>query len=372
MNIGSALTGNLAPVLLKIPPFVRHIPELGKVRLAWSAIEPFIPDASTDPAIHLMLRENIGGLFWAPDIAVSRRSIICAPADPRKATRLWEVAREAREAADLTLVLPNNAWHWHSLRERAISDGGFVTCSDVNPWSIIENGQEIITCFDVTEALPALGSLAGLSLWCLDEAMIWPGAADGDARGKAAALVINATCYRSPFTGEIIQANEAVGLLIEWRDIMRRNRSVTVCAGMAWWKRDRIADFFATADEHRPRPFFRRGAKAAIALARRHAGGIAVWSTRMPRQLERCAHKTGTVLYRVEDGFIRSAGLGSGMLPPASIIVDRAGIYYDPAKPSDLEILLSSHPLGTDLQARVRRLMDRVISRVSPNTRVVE
>ncbi len=52
---------------------------------------------------------------------------------------------------------------------------------------------------------------------------------------------------------------------------------------------------------------------------------------------------TDTPLRRIEDGFVRSVGLGSDLLPPCSIVVDRRGIYYDPGRPSDLHetILLS-------------------------------
>ncbi len=53
----------------------------------------------------------------------------------------------------------------------------------------------------------------------------------------------------------------------------------------------------------------------------------------------------------VEDGFLRSQGLGAKLVPPLSLIVDKKGIYFDPTKPSDLETLIharqSMHPLET-------------------------
>src|SRR5690606_32339118 len=39
----------------------------------------------------------------------------------------------------------------------------------------------------------------------------------------------------------------------------------------------------------------------------------------------------------LEDGFIRSVGLGSDLIRPHSIVLDKKGIYFDPSQPSDLE-----------------------------------
>ena len=47
--------------------------------------------------------------------------------------------------------------------------------------------------------------------------------------------------------------------------------------------------------------------------------------------------------WRVEDGFVRSVGLGSDLIPPMSLVVDKRGMYFDPTRPSDLEHLLQHH-----------------------------
>lgn len=60
---------------------------------------------------------------------------------------------------------------------------------------------------------------------------------------------------------------------------------------------------------------------------------------------------------RVEDGFLRSRGLGADLVPPMSLILDDLGIYYDPARESRLERLIAeaAQMPKTDL-ARARRL----------------
>lgn len=46
---------------------------------------------------------------------------------------------------------------------------------------------------------------------------------------------------------------------------------------------------------------------------------------------------------RLEDGFLRSVGLGAELTKPLSWVVDTRGIYYDATCPSDLEVILATH-----------------------------
>jgi capsular polysaccharide export protein len=68
-------------------------------------------------------------------------------------------------------------------------------------------------------------------------------------------------------------------------------------------------------------------------------------------------------LIRVEDGFVRSVGLGSDFLPPASLVFDSRGMYFDPSVRSDLEILLREAEFTPALVARARRLSAQLVTR---------
>jgi len=68
-------------------------------------------------------------------------------------------------------------------------------------------------------------------------------------------------------------------------------------------------------------------------------------------------------LIRVEDGFIRSVGLGSDFLPPASLVFDTTGMYFDPRSGSDLECLLREHAFDPALVARAERLAAQLVAR---------
>nr|WP_246522632.1 hypothetical protein [Neoroseomonas terrae] len=129
---------------------------------------------------------------------------------------------------------------------------------------------------------------------------------------------------------------------------------------MSFWKRRSIASVFETAAGA---PAFARTARAAVAEANRRGGAIAAWSSRVPPGLEVQARAAGVPVLWVEDGFIRSAGLGAGFLPGASITLDSRRPYYDPSGPSDLEILLATADFPPALLVRAAALRAALVAR---------
>lgn len=115
------------------------------------------------------------------------------------------------------------------------------------------------------------------------------------------------------------------------------NLPIVCCYGIAWWKRRRIRSFLQRGTRLR----FFRSRILALFYARRHKGALAIWASKVTAPFEKMAYKMGVPIVIIEDGFIRSLGLGSGFLPPCSIIADRQGAYVDPSRPSDLENLLA-------------------------------
>lgn len=84
-------------------------------------------------------------------------------------------------------------------------------------------------------------------------------------------------------------------------------------------------------------------------------GTCAVWGRRAAAGLA-----TGVKVLRVEDGFLRSVGLGTDLIPPLSLVIDSRGIHYDASAPSDLEHLLESTPFTPALLQRARALRERL------------
>jgi capsular polysaccharide export protein len=167
-----------------------------------------------------------------------------------------------------------------------------------------------------------------------------------------------ATRYIDPFHKVPTSFEAALAIVTEWRRIERVNRGIGVCVGMSFWKRRRVADFLRSGAGV---PVFRRSARAAVAASLGKA--VACWTSRMPAGLEEATKSAGVPLIRVEDGFVRSVGLGSDFLPPASLVLDRRGMYFDPSTPSDLETILRETEFDAPLLTRAKALAGQLVQR---------
>jgi len=68
-------------------------------------------------------------------------------------------------------------------------------------------------------------------------------------------------------------------------------------------------------------------------------------------------------VHHLEDGFLRSKVFGAQLVPPLSLVVDRAGIYFDPNRPSDLETMIAnSLHLSEQEWQRAAELQNRLIT----------
>lgn len=97
----------------------------------------------------------------------------------------------------------------------------------------------------------------------------------------------------------------------------------------------------------------------AVGEAVRRDGAVLVWGM-PPARLETEARKAEIGIVRVEDGFIRSVGLGTRQTAPASLVFDDLGIYYDARRPSRFERIAAETAFTPDLLARARALRDRL------------
>lgn len=86
-----------------------------------------------------------------------------------------------------------------------------------------------------------------------------------------------------------------------------------------------------------------------------------VWAGHEDAALRAACLAAGLPLSRVEDGFLRSRGLGAELVPPLSLVCDDLGIYYDPTRESRLERLIAE-TAGWPVKrlARAERLIGRL------------
>lgn len=169
-----------------------------------------------------------------------------------------------------------------------------------------------------------------------------------------AAAYILAPTWFDPCRNRICSFEDAVDQLEADVRAWRTDRSGYVAGGMRRWKRPTIQRFFGAhgtvsfADD-----------AAAVPRAQKHGQPLLWWASRITPGVEQAAAARNLPLMRVEDGFLRSRGLGADLVPPLSLVVDRQGPHYDPNRPSDLEVLIAQAPPPGG-QARAEKLLARI------------
>lgn len=84
---------------------------------------------------------------------------------------------------------------------------------------------------------------------------------------------------------------------------------------------------------------------------------VAVWG-----QSDLPASVSANQIVRLEDGFLRSVGLGAELVRPMSWVMDVSGLYYDPSRPSELERICATERFDAPLLERARALRERIVA----------
>ena len=121
--------------------------------------------------------------------------------------------------------------------------------------------------------------------------------------------------------------------------------------GLSPWKRSIVPRFFP-----RSRVVFTHDSRDIP-----DGAVLASWGYQtLPETLERRIGSTVTRL-RLEDGFLRSVGLGADLVRPLSWVIDSRGLYFDATQPSDLEVMLQDRSFDAALLTRAARLRDWIV-----------
>ena len=130
--------------------------------------------------------------------------------------------------------------------------------------------------------------------------------------------------------------------------------------GIPRWKASNLRPLLATAGGQLA---FVRSSAGARRLQPRAGDWFVFWGAVPPAGLPELAAACGARLVRMEDGFVRSVGLGSDLIRPLSLVLDDQGIYFDPSRPSGLERLLRDAQFGADELERARRVRETIVAR---------
>ena len=133
-----------------------------------------------------------------------------------------------------------------------------------------------------------------------------------------------------------------------------------ICLGFPSWKQGIVHAFIGVRPDQVK---FLSRAKAGLAVEQAMATGATVlaWGIMFDDILDQCAAK-GIENVRMEDGFIRSAGLGALHNLPCSLVIDRRGIYYDATRPSDLEHILNEGKFSPRHLEEAEQLVRLIVS----------
>lgn len=325
----------MSEVFLRIPPFPGHRAE--PLTMAGSAA----PSGESAEELAAQLRAaRVGGSFWAAQPALpAGRDVLLAPANIAQAEAMADRATD-EGLFERTVLLAGT-----TMPRR----GGIPRlAAPSDPWHLAQSSTEI--WIDANHELALVAALAGSRLTLFGHGK-FAGCLTGQEEAVGAAI-LEGRSYRCPFSGKPISAAEAIALLADWRRLIDANRAVAAIYGVARWKR-------VTLD-----PLLWDGT-GRVRYARRLLASVErpviAWKSRTAKPLLAALATRGVAIAELEDGFIRSAGLGANCVPPLSAIVDFSGVYFDPADPSDLEQILEHGDISHGLCQRAAALREQLV-----------
>ncbi len=307
----------------------------------YTAFEPATP--VPDPGFVLVIDQTRGDA-----------SVTASGADRNRFLEMLFVAQEEHPAAQIFIKT-------HPETTQGFREGYFsaADCNDrvhllqdaVSPWTLMEGA---IAVYTVSSGLGFEAILAGHKPRVFGQPFYagWGLSADEfpvqrrqrsltRAQLFAGAMMLYPKWY-DPFRDRLCTLETAIETLAADTRAWRADHHGWVASGMRLWKRKPLQQVFG---RHKAMVF-----EDDPARARTTGRPWMVWAGKA-----QVGHESAV---RVEDGFLRSRGLGAELVPPLSLVTDDLGIYYDPSRPSRLEKLIQSRrDMRPDQVLRAERLM---------------
>ncbi len=230
---------------------------------------------------------------------------------------------------------------------------------DCHPVSLIERADAVYT---VTSQLGFEALLWGKPVhvfgmpfyagWGLTKDRLSPPTKNGIARRHPISLVqlahaalIGYPRYRDPETSTICNVEDLIRWMQHQRNLRHQFPPIVYGLDFSWNKRPNVRRFLS-------------GSQLKFVSKERAVptgATVAVWGS-YP------VNRADLKILRIEDGFIRSVGLGAAYARPMSWVIDGTGIYYDATRPSDLENILQTFEPTPELLARAKKMREQIVS----------
>lgn len=235
----------------------------------------------------------------------------------------------------------------------------------INPLSLIEHMDRV---YVVTSTMGFEAALAGkpVAVFGLPWYAGWGATDDRQTCARRtrkrsvdelfAAAYFHYTRYLDPVTHQRGTIFDVIDWLVRQREMAVRFSAPVapkrmICVGFRRWKAANIKPLLALDARQ---AVFVSDVEKAQALGVASGDCLVYWGREAPAGLLALAERSGAGTLRMEDGFVRSVGLGSDLIRPLSLVLDARGIYFDPTQPSDLELLLGSAQFSDEELQRAR------------------
>jgi len=262
---------------------------------------------------------------------------------------------------------------------------------DINPWALLDAVDAVHV---VTSQLGFEALLAGIPVTChglpfyagwglTDDRLACPRRQRRPSLAWVFAAAYLRYCrYANPYTGQLSDLESTLDLLADQRRHIERGAGDWQALGFSRWKQGFVSNFLGPKASVRHLAI---GDRAATIRPSADSGRAAdttrclVWGhqvhagngcdknagTRATPSAHPSADRDGDptiACWTMEDGFLRSVGLGIDLHRPLSLVIDGSGIYYDPSQPSDLEVLIEGGEFPPALVSRARRITQRLVA----------
>ncbi len=336
-------------------------------------------------AIDFIIRHRISKYNGAPDFSSeqldpNRRHVLIVDqvaddnaltfghAETRLETLIEAAARENPDAQLILKLHPETIQGFRKgLSARLRSHDLHLIRDDCNPISLLESMDKV---YVATSQLGFEALLLGKEVVCFgipfyagwgltDDRLPCPRrTAQRTVEQVFAAAYILYTRYVNPATGKPCQIMDALRRLALQARMENLNRANVFCFGVRHWTRVNVKPFMQSSSN---RIHFVKTVSEARKAGIRKGDQVVIWGTRKPQGLDELLHITQQPPLSMEDGFLRSVGLGSDFVRPSSLVLDPHGIYFDPSKPSLLENLLTATRFSPELIRQAQRIRKKII-----------
>lgn len=244
-------------------------------------------------------------------------------------------------------------------------DNVTILSENINPYILFKNVSKVYT---VTSLLGFEALLAGVALRCFGMPFYAGWGLSNDEqecarRGKnakledlVAAVYFYYARYVNPYSAQKCEVEEIVEIICDLKNYYAAHQENYHLVGFSIWKRAFLKDFLESPYNKLK---YHWNFSSAARAANSDGAAVVIWAAKEDKYKEDLAQAKR--LYRLEDGFIRSRGLGSDLIPPGSLILDRSGIHFNYKLGSDIEKILNARNISKVEILRAQKLRQLIL-----------